>query len=291
MVAHATKKTPELADESFNLSKARLVRIGPRRHSRLSLRSLREAAGLTQKEVARKSGLAQPEVSKLETAESLDDRQLSTLRRYCAAMGDELELVTVSKLGHRIGIAPPARRLTAAEAADSANEPRALEARPSWAQVFALLGGAWMAHPSRDSADRHAWTLIWAGLKHFGAPVDYAGDFSEVSNERAYKALLGGDKRRRSRATLRYVDAALDGARHAGVTKFDELARIMCEFTGKPIAEAPELANMLANAYEPKKQGKLPAGKFSRAQIVAWLTGEKWERTRAAAIGRGNARA
>src|SRR5580698_1013744 len=111
MVAHATKKTPQHDDDSFDASKARLVRIGPRRPGRLSLRSLREAAGKTQEQVATASRLTQPEVSKLETAESLDDRQVLTVRRYLQALGDDLELVATSTLGHRIGIAPPARRL------------------------------------------------------------------------------------------------------------------------------------------------------------------------------------
>jgi hypothetical protein len=55
-------------------------------------------------------------VSKLETAESLDDSQVLTVRRYLQALGDDLELVATSTLGHRIGIAPPARRLTKEEA-------------------------------------------------------------------------------------------------------------------------------------------------------------------------------
>jgi transcriptional regulator with XRE-family HTH domain len=67
-------------------------------------------------QVAKASGLGQPQISNLETAESLDDHQLSTVRRYLQALGDDLELVATSKLGHRIGIAPPARRLTEAEA-------------------------------------------------------------------------------------------------------------------------------------------------------------------------------
>src|SRR5580692_2341640 len=116
MAANATKKTPELDDATFDLSKARLVRVGPRRPGRLSLRTIREAHGKTQAQVAKASGLTQPEISKLETAESLDDRQVLTVRRYLQALGDDLELVATSKLGHRIGIAPPARILTETEA-------------------------------------------------------------------------------------------------------------------------------------------------------------------------------
>ncbi len=107
-MAHAVKKvTGDASAKSelgFDIASARLVRRGPTRSVRFSLRALRESAGKTQAQVAKASGLAQPDVSKLETATTLDDRQLSTLRRYLAALGDELELVAVSKIGHRIGI-------------------------------------------------------------------------------------------------------------------------------------------------------------------------------------------
>ncbi|HLK40589.1 MAG TPA: XRE family transcriptional regulator [Polyangiaceae bacterium] len=88
----------------FDIARARLVRRGPARTVRLSLRALRESSGKTQAQVAKASGLAQPDVSKLEKATSLDERQISTIRRYLAALGDELELVVVSKYGHRIAL-------------------------------------------------------------------------------------------------------------------------------------------------------------------------------------------
>jgi len=90
----------------FDISKARLVRRGPSRSARFSLRALRQAAGKTQAQVAKASGLAQPEVSKLESAQDLDDRQLLTIRRYLSALGDELDLVAVSRHGHRIVVVP-----------------------------------------------------------------------------------------------------------------------------------------------------------------------------------------
>lgn len=65
---------------------------------------MRESSGMTQAQVATASGLAQPEISKLEAATSFDGRMVETLRRYLAAIGDELELVSVSKHGHRIGV-------------------------------------------------------------------------------------------------------------------------------------------------------------------------------------------
>jgi transcriptional regulator with XRE-family HTH domain len=91
--------------DEADLSRTRVIRRGPGRNVRLTLRGMRESSGKTQAQVAKKSGLAQPEISKLETATTLDERQLSTIRRYLAALGDELELVSVSKYGHRIGIA------------------------------------------------------------------------------------------------------------------------------------------------------------------------------------------
>jgi transcriptional regulator with XRE-family HTH domain len=108
-MADAAKKPRESrrsdgGELKFDISRARLVRRGPSRPARFSLRALRESAGKTQAQVSRASGLAQPDVSKLENADSLDDRQVSTLRRYLAALGDELEIVAISKFGHRIGL-------------------------------------------------------------------------------------------------------------------------------------------------------------------------------------------
>lgn len=60
---------------------------------RLTMRTLREAAGKTQADVARESQIDQGDVSRLEARENLDDCQVSTLRRYLAALGGRLELV------------------------------------------------------------------------------------------------------------------------------------------------------------------------------------------------------
>jgi transcriptional regulator with XRE-family HTH domain len=88
-----------------DLSRARVIRRGPGRDVRLTLRALRESSGKTQAQIAKRSGLAQPDISKLETATTLDDRMVATLRRYLSAIGDDLELVATSKFGHRIGLA------------------------------------------------------------------------------------------------------------------------------------------------------------------------------------------
>jgi transcriptional regulator with XRE-family HTH domain len=62
---------------------------------RLTLRALREGAGKTQVEVREASGIDQADISRLESRENLDEYQVSTLQRYLAALGGQLELVAV----------------------------------------------------------------------------------------------------------------------------------------------------------------------------------------------------
>jgi len=57
------------------------------------MRTLREAAGKTQIDVAAASQINQADVSRLESREDFDDYQVSTLRRYLAALGGHLEIV------------------------------------------------------------------------------------------------------------------------------------------------------------------------------------------------------
>ena len=59
----------------------------------LTMRTLREAAGKTQVDVAAASEIDQADVSRLESREDFDDYQVSTLRRYLAALGGQLEIV------------------------------------------------------------------------------------------------------------------------------------------------------------------------------------------------------
>jgi hypothetical protein len=56
----------------------------------VSLRTLRESAGKTQAEIARRTGMSQPELSRLE---SRKDHLISTLRKYVRALGGEIEVV------------------------------------------------------------------------------------------------------------------------------------------------------------------------------------------------------
>ena len=59
----------------------------------LTMRTLREAAGKTQVDVAEASQIDQADISRLESRESFEDCQVSTLQRYMAALGGRLELV------------------------------------------------------------------------------------------------------------------------------------------------------------------------------------------------------
>jgi hypothetical protein len=62
---------------------------------RLTLRTLRDAAGKTQLDVATDARMDQSDVSRLETREDFGDCQVSTLRRYVTALGGRFELVAV----------------------------------------------------------------------------------------------------------------------------------------------------------------------------------------------------
>jgi transcriptional regulator with XRE-family HTH domain len=61
----------------------------------LTLRTLREAAGKTQAEVAEAARMDQADISRLESRTNFADCQVSTLERYVAALGGKLDLVVV----------------------------------------------------------------------------------------------------------------------------------------------------------------------------------------------------
>ena len=56
----------------------------------MNLRGLRESVGKTQGEVARKTSMSQPQLSRME---SRSDHLISTLRRYVEALGGEIEVI------------------------------------------------------------------------------------------------------------------------------------------------------------------------------------------------------
>jgi transcriptional regulator with XRE-family HTH domain len=75
----------------------------------LTLRTIRDAVGKTQADVARESQIDQGDVSRLENRSDLDDCQVATLRRYVEALGGKLELV--ASFGDKkialVGVEPP----------------------------------------------------------------------------------------------------------------------------------------------------------------------------------------
>ena len=89
-MSHATKTRGELSD-----APVRVLGRGLRatRGVHLTMRTVREAAGQTQDDVARTAGMDQSDVSRLENRDDFGDCQISTLRRYVAALGGQLELV------------------------------------------------------------------------------------------------------------------------------------------------------------------------------------------------------
>jgi predicted transcriptional regulator len=59
----------------------------------LTLRTLRDAVGKTQVDVAKQSQIDQADISRLEARSDFEDCQVATLRRYVEALGGTLELV------------------------------------------------------------------------------------------------------------------------------------------------------------------------------------------------------
>jgi hypothetical protein len=59
----------------------------------LTLRTLRDAVGKTQVDVAKQSQIDQADISRLEARSDFEDCQVATLRRYVEAIGGTLELV------------------------------------------------------------------------------------------------------------------------------------------------------------------------------------------------------
>lgn len=78
------KFTPDQLQELDKLVEAELLEM--------DLRALREAIGLTQEELAHRIAITQSQLSKLERR---PDHRISTLRRYVAALGGQLEVTAV----------------------------------------------------------------------------------------------------------------------------------------------------------------------------------------------------
>lgn len=91
-MSHATRRRVESDTEPV-----RVLGRGLRaqRGVHLTMRTLREAIGKTQADLAEASQIDQADISRLESRESFEDCQVSTLQRYVAALGGQLELVAV----------------------------------------------------------------------------------------------------------------------------------------------------------------------------------------------------
>src|SRR4051812_28243566 len=103
----ATKKWSEIRAQKFTPEELR--RIDRKVESELlemDLRTLREAVGLTQGEVAQRVEITQSQLSKMERRE---DHRISTLRRYVQALGGSLEICAVIN-GQRIKLVEGCRR-------------------------------------------------------------------------------------------------------------------------------------------------------------------------------------
>jgi predicted transcriptional regulator len=90
------------------------------RDARRTLRTVREATGKTQVDVARESQIDQADVSRLEGRVDFDDCQVATIRRYLAAIGGQLELV--ARFGNKRIVLVGAPRATATVPANKASQ-------------------------------------------------------------------------------------------------------------------------------------------------------------------------
>jgi hypothetical protein len=100
----STHKKDRDSAPTVDLTRAKRV-VRPRKgQERVSLRTVREAAGKKQGDIADAIGTNQGEVSRIERR---GDVRLSTLRRYAEALGAHLELAFVFETGARVLIEEP----------------------------------------------------------------------------------------------------------------------------------------------------------------------------------------
>ncbi len=84
------------ADTDFTIATGDLV--GP------ELRRLRKAAGMTQLQVALRSGMHRPIVARIEAGRHAPD--IATIKRYCSAVGQPMRVVLEHVDAHEIDVAP-----------------------------------------------------------------------------------------------------------------------------------------------------------------------------------------
>ncbi len=98
------KKHSITAEDMAEISPAEMPLPRRTRIPAMTLRLLRDGAGKTQMQVEEASGILQSELSRLEKRESLDELQVSTLRRFVEALGGKLEIVVAFESGHRVSL-------------------------------------------------------------------------------------------------------------------------------------------------------------------------------------------
>ena len=80
------KLKKQMKPENLRMAEAKTKEI----MAEMLLAEIRKEAGFTQEDIAKKIGIKQPSLSKLE---SQDDIQISTLQRLIQALGGQLELI------------------------------------------------------------------------------------------------------------------------------------------------------------------------------------------------------
>jgi transcriptional regulator with XRE-family HTH domain len=95
------RKFNELRDQMSPKRQKRSETIAREMMADLLLAEIRKQAGLTQIDLAKRLGVTQPTLSKLE---SQQDMQISTLRRIVEALEGELELTVKLPGGKRVSI-------------------------------------------------------------------------------------------------------------------------------------------------------------------------------------------
>jgi transcriptional regulator with XRE-family HTH domain len=225
----AVSGSPE--GDEIDLSQARIVRRGPRRPVHLPLKSLREAAGFTQTQVAKASGIAQGDVSKLEREASLDRREIRTLRQYLAAIGDDIEIAALSSLGHRIVIvgahAQAPLRIVPGQVGQVPGQ-GPIETAFADAMMEAAADGRLAAMFAAKPQRRKTKTK-----KNNGPPAQYWGLYG-AKREAEQACAIYGDARSRMLATvLGALEHAVYAADLKALTKLHKVAR-------KVLGEKPE---------------------------------------------------
>jgi hypothetical protein len=112
----------------------RVLGLRAQRGVHLTMRTLREAVGKTQMEVAEASMIDQADIFRLESRENLADCQVSTLQRYVAALGGQLELVAAFG-NKRIILSAVAQAGPSGDAAPAKSSPSKREAARGWSPI------------------------------------------------------------------------------------------------------------------------------------------------------------